>query len=203
MYGFNFDNEDILAVAAGIAVAAIGFAGFNQRWQPLFMLQLLLASVLVVAAREISQRTTAYLMNAYQDTELRKKGSFVSIMFAVSAVLLEAPVALIIPFSSSWEQKDYEQWGKSIDVVYPKREYWLGAMGVVGVLALWSVMFYLDLDTLATSAGVFALSQMLPLNETGFFDGRTDGAYVLLHSGFIWLLLTGLSLLTIFLPGIM
>lgn len=200
MFGFNVDAEDVKALVVAFVVTSVCVAAFYRRLELYTILSSIAAAFLAVASRELAQRYASHLMHAYQDTSLRPRGSFLSLGTAVAALLVNAPIALIIPLSSSFEQKDYEQWGYSVDVVWPKREYWIAGAGVAATLVTWISVYLLGFQDVATGIGLFAVSQMIPLNEPDFFQGKTDGAYVLLHSGYVYLLLAGLSMIAAVLP---
>lgn len=200
MKGFNLEEDDLVSLGGGVLVAAVAFTMFFQSYTLGNAWRVVLAALVAVGARETGQRVLANRMNAEMESVLSYGGSLLSLMAGALAVAFEAPIALVLPLYSEFESERYKQWGYEIDVMWSKRKYWLGAVGITSVLVAWIPFYFLDMTVVSKSLAVFALSQMLPLNETELFDGRTDGAHVLIHSGFVWLILAGLSLAGVILP---
>lgn len=196
--GYRIKEEDVINLVAGAVIAAIALFLFFRNPTFELGLQVVFAAVIAVAAREFGQRTVANFMHGRIESNFSTGGGAISIVFGCLALVFQAPLALIVPLYSNIRYERHELWGYDVDVLWSKRKYWIGAAGVTTVLLTWIPFYLLDLKVISASLGVFALSQMAPFNETEFFEGRTDGAHILLVSGLAWLLLTGLSVTAVF-----
>ncbi len=153
------------------------------------------ASLLVILTRELGQRTLAEWIDAYVDMELSLSGSGTTLLAAIISVMTQLPIILLFPLANSFSGKKYEHWGKSIDAVWMKRQYWIVSGGLVALLAGWTITYSLGISRAAEAYILFTLFQMMPFDYEGIPTGCLDGAYVLRWSGLMWLLITGITVL--------
>ncbi len=146
--------------------------------------------------RELGQRTIAQLMNAEVELELSPDGAVTTVVGAISAVLTGLPLILMFPVTNDYSITSYEHWGKSIDAMYMKREYWLASGGILGLFAGWTIGYSTGFKELSTAISLFTFFQLLPFDYSEIPTGITDGARILKQSGFYWTILMGLTLLT-------
>lgn len=197
---FDFSVEEVKNFLLASVVVAAALIALDRIYEPLHMLRYILVAPLLLGLREFGQRLTAQQMDAYVETEFSRQGSIFSIATAIFAVLIDLPLIILLPIYNTFDNKEYESWGYEIDVVWSKREYWLAAIGIVFVMLLWPVFMYLGWHNLATAIGLFTGFQLIPLKESALMEGTSDGAYILLYSGFVWTALFGLSILMAALP---
>jgi len=194
---FQVSEEDAKNFLLAILVMTAAFTAFFRDFNLDSILVFGLASVLILGLRELAHRTVAYYMTAYTDLDFTRTGAILTIITAMAAVALDQPLIFLIPVSSEFRNVPYESWGYEIDVVWSKREYWFAAAGMAVVLIAGVTANYLGYERIALATAVFAFYQMLPFRENSIVEGSLDGAYILLNSGFIWLLFVGISILTI------
>lgn len=186
--------EDIQAFLAASFVTAICFLAFKSMHYT-DMPYIFLISAVVVLSREAGQRMVAQWMDAYIDLELSVEGSATSLVAALFAFFTGAAVILLFPISSSFSGKKYEHWGKSIDVIWAKRQYWLAVSGLTTLFASWYIAYILNYQLLAELAALFMFFQLLPFDYKTIPTAKLDGAYVLLWSGFAWLISMGVTII--------
>jgi hypothetical protein len=197
---FQISPDEVKNFLLASIVIAAGLIAFDRIYEPLHMLKYVLLAPLLLLMREIGHRVTAYYMTSYVDLEFSKTGGIMSLAAAMFAVLLNLPIILLFPVYSEFRNTQYESWGYEIDVIWAKREYWFASVGTICVMMLWPVFFYLGWNDLATAVGLFTFFQMIPFRKNSITEGATDGAYILLHSGFVWVMLLGLSVVLAALP---
>lgn len=197
---FDFSVEELKNFLLASVVVAAGLIALDRIYEPLDMLKYILVAPLLLGFRELGQRVTAQQMDAYVETYFSQQGSIFTLATAVFAVLIDLPLIILLPLYNEFDNKEYESWGYQIDVIWSKREYWLASVGIVFVMLLWPVFMYLGWHDLATAVGLFTGFQLIPLKENALMEGTSDGAYIILHSGFVWTALVGLSILLAALP---
>lgn len=192
--------EELKNFLLGAVVVAAGFIAFKHEYRISTAVFYLLAAFLVLFVRELSQRITAHLMNGYVDLRFSQHGAVITVLAAILSVFTGLPVILLIPVWNDYWNRNYESWGYEIPVLYSKREYWIASMGIVFLLLTWFAAYLLDFHQLSQAVALFTFFQLMPFRENSFTDGVMDGAYILLHSGFVWLVFIGISVAGILLP---
>jgi hypothetical protein len=186
--------DDLQAFAVSSLVVAAAFLAFRDlSFKALPFV--IFTSALVIFSRELGQRLVAQWMDAYIDLELSHEGSITSIVGAGIAFLTGLPIILLFPLTSSFSGKKYEHWGKSVDAIWAKRQYWLIMGGLTTLFLSWLLAYSFDLQAFAELSSLFMFFQMMPFDYKAIPTGKLDGAYVLLISGFSWLIGMGISIL--------
>lgn len=188
-------DEELWKLAVAGLVVAAGFTAIQWEVETGKLALILFSSFLAVSIREVGQRTVAEWMDASVETELSLEGSLVTLAVAALGFITSLPLIALFPLENSFSGKRYEHWGKSIDVIWMKRQYWIAASGIVALIASWSISYIAGFQTVAGVISVFTVFQLLPFDYSEIPTGKLDGAYILLHSGFMWLTMFGFSLL--------
>lgn len=187
--------EDLQAFLGSSAVIAVCFSVFKnfgfQQFPYVFLI-----SAAVVLSREIGQRMVAQWMDAYIDLEFSMNGSGTSLVAAGFAYLTDISLILLFPLTSGFSGKKYEHWGKSVDAIWAKRQYWLALSGLTTLFAGWYLSFILEYQLLAELASLFFFFQLMPFNYEMIPTSKLDGAYILLWSGFTWLITMAIAIIT-------
>lgn len=191
---FEMERQEIQYLLVATLVAGAAFSAYKQIMSPVPALVWTGIAALVIITRELGQRSVAQGMHAYVDTELSAQGAGVTILAAILAYLTQLPVIALFPLSSSFSGERHEQWGKSIDAIWMKRQFWMVAGGLVALFLGWLVAFGLGFSMAAEAFIIFLFFQLLPLDYPEIPTGALDGAYVLRWSGFIWLGMMGVTL---------
>lgn len=191
----TLSEKETVAAALAVLAAVVGLSGFHRSLSPEIILPVAAAAVLATVVRIAGQKIVGSMMRARAEMVLSREGSVISVAVAAAAFVFEAPLALVLPLRSEFDNTRYELWGFDVDVVWPKREYWIATGGVISILLLWAGGLALGAHVFSKSVGVFALSQMVPMNDFEFYEGKTDGAYIILHSEMTWVLLLGVSII--------
>lgn len=153
------------------------------------------ASAGIILTRELGFRTVAQWMDAYVDFEFSRPGSMVTLFTAVVAVASSLPIIMLFPVYAVFSNELYEHWGKSIDSIWMKRNFWLFLSGVLMLLAGFAVTYSTGAVKLAQMYALFAIFQLLPFDYSGIPTGPLDGAYILRWSGFVWLIMMGVAVI--------
>ena len=190
--------EDLQAFIASTAVLALCFLAYKQMSYTRLP-YLILISGLVILSREVGQRTVAQWMDAYIDLQTTLNGSATSLFGAFLAFVTGLPIILLFPLTSSFSGKKYEHWGKSVDAIWAKRQYWLASSGITMLLISWFFAYLMDFSHLAEMISLFTFFQLLPLDENKKICGKLDGAYILLWTGFMWLVFMGITVIAMIL----
>jgi hypothetical protein len=199
MEAFKPSLEEIQNFAIAVIVVTVGLVTFYGEYTVYSMLLLFLTALAALFARETGQRLVGQLLNARVTLELSKVGAIVSLGAALIAYIGNTPAVFLLPIYSEFAAERYNQWGYEIPVVWSKREYWFAATGMVFVLSLALAAFMVESYVVSRSLALFAFFQLIPLKETSLSES-TDGAYILLQSGFVWLTLLAASILGIVFP---
>lgn len=179
-------------VLPGIMIG-IGLTGYFQNFQPFNLAKYLIIGFSVFAVRETSQRLIARYMAASVETKFSIEGTSVTLLTAAFSTAAKVPFALLIPCTNSFSQKRYEHWGKAVDAMWSKRQFWVATTGTT-VLTLTAALFHgLNYDIIVQGFTLFTLTNLIPLRDL-LIEGSTDGTYILFHSGFTYLLLAGLNI---------
>lgn len=177
-----------------VLVVFSAFLGYFAEFTLEQGVKLFLVSGLAFGLREIGQRVIAQWMEAYVEQSFEPEASVMTLIIALFSATSSWALALILPVTTSFSVKKHEQWGKGVDAMWHKREYWLAAGGIISLTLASTISLNLDLFLVAQALTVFTLSQMIPLRDL-LVDGTTDGGYILLHSSFSWLILTGINIM--------
>lgn len=149
----------------------------------------------VLLARELGQRIVAQWQDAYVEFQVSLEGSFITVMGATIAILANLPLILLFPVFNEFSGRRYEHWGKTIDAVWMKRQFWIVSGGIIALFLTWLVTLRLGFASFAEAVILFQLFQLLPLDYSEIPTGPLDGAYILRWSGFVWLVMFGATLL--------
>ena len=191
------DLEDFKNLLLASAVTGLAFAAFYSDFSVQSLSFTVVASGLIIFSREVGVRTAVNLLDGYVDLEVSSSGSTTTLFGAIISVATGLGVILLFPLYSEVSRKDFENWGKEIDVIWSRYEFYVSALGIVALLLSWLVVYSLGFNKLAQMYGIFAFFQMMPFDYSGIPTGPLDGAYIIRWSGFYYLTLTGLSLLSI------
>lgn len=194
------DNQDLKHLAVGLLAVAVALAGFNQATEFNSLLPVLAAAFLAIASRELGQRAVGQLVNAEVDVELSKPGALITLLGAAVGYLASFPFAFILPIYSSFSNRKYESWGYEIDFVWVKRRYFIATFGMIAMLLTAAVSYSIGAHTVSKGISLFALFQLLPLKENRLIEGDTDGAHILIQSGFTWLTFVAFATLGVAAP---
>ncbi len=186
--------EDLQAFAASTLVVTICFWVFKD-FAYTSIPYIMLISGLVILSREIGQRTVAQWMDAYIDLQTTLNGSATSLFGAFLAFITGLPIILLFPLTSSFSGKKYEHWGKSIDAIWAKRQYWLATSGLTTLFTAWMIAYTYGFQLFAELSALFMFFQLMPFDYEMIPTERLDGAYILLWSGFTWLIMMGTTLI--------
>lgn len=185
-------------LVAGTAVGA-AFSAYKQVTEPSTILIFVLFGFVTLFFRELGQRVVGHWMESEVDLEISKGGAFATIFVAIFSYISVFNLIFLTPVFSSFSAKSYEHWGKSIDAIWAKRQYWLAASGITVLLIGWLTAFSLGITHLAEMISLFTFFQLLPLDEEKKICGKLDGAYILLWTGFMWLIFMGVTIITMIL----
>lgn len=185
-------------VVAGLVVAA-SFLAFRHSFGLKTIVFYMIVSFLVLGVREFGQRAVAQLMDAQVELELSPEGSVTSIFGAILATVTGLPIILLFPVTNSYDIEKYEQWGKDIDAMWAKREYWLASSGITALLLGWGISYSLGMSQIAAAFSMFTMFQLMPFDYSQIPTGKLDGATIIRWSGFVWLLFVTATGATFFL----
>jgi len=186
--------DDITAFLLSAALISTAFIVFYENYTLGAAATTVAGSVLVLLSREIGQRTVAQWMDAYVELETSQEGAVTTFLGIIITALTSLPLLLLFPLQSEFEGHRYEQWGKSVDAIWAKRQYWLVSGGIIGMMILFLISLIAGFNQVAQMTVFFTVMQMLPFDFWGIPTGELDGAYILRWSGFAWLAMMGLNL---------
>lgn len=178
--------EEINNFVAASVVLGAAFTAFSGTLTPINSAFYVGVGALILFIRELGQRTVAQWQDAYVDLQVSIEGAGTTIFGAIIAVVADWPFLLLFPVFSEFSGRSYEHWGKTIDAVWMKRQYWM-VMGGVAALILGSLVSNaLGLTRVTEALLLFLFFQLLPLDYHMIPTGTLDGAYMLRWSGFMW-----------------
>lgn len=186
--------DDITAFILSAVLISAAFIAFYENYTLVSATATILGSILVLLAREIGQRTIAQWMDAYIELEISEEGAAITFFGVLVTALTSLPLLLLFPLQSEFSGRKYEHWGKSIDAVWAKRQYWLVTGGITGLLVLYVLSFIAGFNQVAQMTAYFTIMQMMPFDFWAIPTGELDGAYMLRWSGFTWIALMGLNI---------
>lgn len=193
---FQPDIEELNYFVVASLVTAAAFTAYTGSLDIRTALFYTGVACLVILTREIGQRTVALLMGADTELNLSVEGSFITILGALIAVLVQLPLLLIFPVTNSFSLKGYEHWGRSVPAMWSKRETQIVSGGIIALLIGWLSAYTYGSVEVARAFSLFTLFQLLPFDYSGIPTGKLDGAYILRSNGFRWLTFFFLTLLT-------
>jgi len=189
--------EDIKNFLLAGIVTGMSFAAFFGSFDVFGVLRYTFLSFLVLLARETGVRMVVYKLDGYVDLLLSKEGASTSLVTAIGAAVTGLPLLALFPVETSVSRKAYENWGKSVDVIWARYEFYISAVAVLVPLITGFLTLGFGFDRLAHVSGLFCLFQMMPFDYRSIPTGKLDGADIIRWSGFYWLFLTGTSILLI------
>ncbi|AOV95108.1 hypothetical protein AQV86_04255 [Nanohaloarchaea archaeon SG9] len=191
------DTSDVKNFLIGSAVTGVAFSAFTGVFTFENLAFYMLAGITVMTLREAGQRTVAHWMESYVNLKVSREGATVTLAAAVFSVVSDFSLLLMFPIYSDFSGERYEQWGKSIDAMWMKRQYWLSSAGIIGLWTGWAGAMALSLPQMAQAIAAFTLFQLMPFDYEKIPTDPLDGATILRWSGFSWLLMTGLTIVMI------
>lgn len=191
------DLEDVKNFLIASAVTGLAFSAFYSDFTLEGLVFLIIGSGFVVFSRELGVRIAVNLLDGYVDLEVSGSGATTTLFGAVISVVTGFGVILLFPLTNSVSRKKFENWGKSTDSIWARYQFYISALGIFALILSGLVANSLGFTRLAQMYGIFAFFQMMPFDYSGIPTGPLDGAYIIRWSGFYWLLLTGLSLMSI------
>lgn len=189
------DREDVINFMAASALIGVAFTAFSGEFTFSNLSFFLLVGLILMFLREGGQRTVAHWMESYVDLKISREGAFVTLMAAVFSAVANVQLLLLFPVYSEFSGERYEQWGKEIDAMWMKRQYWLTSAGVIGLWLGWGLTYIWSLDKIGQAISIFTIFQLLPFDYENIPTGPLDGATILRWSGFAWLMMMGFSIL--------
>ncbi|QGA80559.1 hypothetical protein [Candidatus Nanohalobium constans] len=197
--GFQFSAEDLRNILISGVVVGAAFAAYKTVTSPIPMLTLLFFGLITVSAREIGQRMVAQSMEAEVSSEVSRSGAVTTLVVAMLSYISSFSLVFLVPVFSSFSVESHQHWGKGIDAIWAKREYWLASAGITSLLVIWALAFLGDYNILAEMIALFTFFQLLPLDAEKGICGKLDGAYIMLWTGFTWLIFMGLTIIAMIL----
>lgn len=186
--------DDVTAFVISAVAISAAFIAFYDNYNLVSAAATVLGSTLVLLARELGQRTVAQWMEAYVELEISDEGVAITIFGALVTALTSLPLLMLFPLQSEFSGRKYEQWGKSVDAIWAKRQYWLVTGGITSLMIFYVLSFVAGFNQLAQMTAYFTIMQMLPFDFWAIPTGELDGAYMLRWSGFTWIALMGLNI---------
>lgn len=182
----------------GVTVGA-AFAGYKQVYSLKTILVFLVFGLVTLFIRELGQRCVARWMEAEVDLEVSQAGASATIAVAMFSYISVFNLAFLVPVTSKFSVESHRHWGKSIDAIWAKREYWLASSGVLALLTGWTLIYSIGLGSLAELVSLFAFFQLLPLDHKWVPSGKLDGVYIILWTGFTWTILMSFTIIAMIL----
>lgn len=188
----EIQNFVLASLLVGAAFTA--FKGSIQLYDAGFYI---LAGAIALLVREIGQRFIATGMEAYTELEISLEGASVTVFGAIIAVVTGLPVVVLFPVFNSFSGKSYEQWGRSIDAVWMKRQFLMTVGGTITLFIGWLGFYLAGLNQVAEVLIIFQLFQLMPFDYENIPTGALDGAYIMRWSGLYWIIAFGIALVAL------
>lgn len=196
---FNPSVDDLNSFVAGTLILAVAFISFHDTLSLDSAAFYLGVSAAILFAREFGQRTIAQWMEAQVDLEISTEGTVTTLFGAMASLFTGTPVVLLFPVFNEHDVESYEHWGKSIDAMYIKRQYWIVSGGILALFTTWIIFNTLNLAMAAEAVSMFLVFQLLPFDYSNIPTGPLDGSIIIRWSGWIWLIFMGTALLSLLL----
>jgi hypothetical protein len=188
-------KNDVQNFALGGTTLGAAFSGYKQVTEPETVLVFITFGLISLFFRELGQRVIAHWMESEVELKLSKEGAVTTVFVAMFSYISVLSLVFLVPVSSSFSAKSYEHWGKSIDAIWAKRKYWLVSSGIVSLFCAWALAYSSGISNLAELISLFTFFQLLPLDEHKKICGKLDGAYIMLHTGFTWVIFMGITII--------
>lgn len=194
---FDPSVDDLNSFLIGTVVLAAAFIAFHNALSLKSAALYTGVSAAMLFARELGQRTIAQWMEAQVDLEISTEGIGTTLFGAATSLFTGLPVILLFPIFNEHDVESYEHWGKSIDAMWIKRQYWIVSGGILGLFATWTIFSSLGAPVAAEAVSMFIVFQMLPFDYSNIPTGPLDGSVIIRWSGWIWLIFMGAGLLSL------
>jgi formate-dependent nitrite reductase membrane component NrfD len=191
----NPSEEDVKNFLLGGLTVGVVFAAYKQVSGFQSFALFLVFGLIALFFREVGQRVIAHWMEAEVDSGFSAEGAVTSILIGAFSYISTFNLVWLTPVFSEFSNKSYEHWGKSIDAIWAKRQYWLVSGGFLTLFTGWILSYSLGFENLAEITALFTFFQLLPLDAEKKVCGDLDGTYLIMWSGFIWLIFTGLTII--------
>lgn len=188
------DAEDVKNFLISSAILGVAFTAFSGVFTFENLAFYLVTGIIMMLLREAGQRTVAQWMDSYVDLKVSKEGSIFTLLAAGFSVVSDFSLILLFPVHSDFSGESYEQWGKSIDAMWMKRQYWIASSGIIGLWVGFVVSYLFSMNGIAEAISIFTIFQLMPFDYEKIPTGELDGATILRWSGFVWLLMMGFSI---------
>ncbi|MFB6115113.1 MAG: hypothetical protein ABEK04_02390 [Candidatus Nanohalobium sp.] len=193
------DRQDLINAAIASAVIGAAFTAFRGRFTFEALSFYVVVGLILVVLREGGQRTVAHWMDSYVDLEISREGALTTLLAAFFSVVSDFNILLLFPVFSEFSGESYEQWGKGVDAMWMKRQYWLSSAGIIGLWLGWGAAYLLSMGRITEVVSLFTIFQLMPFDYKNIPTGPLDGATILRWSGFAWLLMMGTSIIMLLL----
>lgn len=197
--GLQVSESDVKNFLISGVVIGAAFSAFKNVTESATLAAFLGFGLVTVLAREIGQRVIGQWMDAQVDLEVSRNGSVTALVVGMFSYISSLDLIFLTPLYSMFSGESYEHWGKEIDAIWAKRQYWMVSSGITTLLVSWIVAYGLGIGELAEMISLFTFFQLLPLDAEKSICGKLDGAYIMLWSGFMWLIFTGLTVIAMIL----
>lgn len=154
-------------------------------------------AALILFTRELGQRAIAQAMDADVELHISFQGSIITAFGAFITIVTSLPFILLFPVYNTYSTERYEHWGKSIDAIWLKRQFWLASGSIVFLFLGWALSYWLGYLKVAEAYSLFTLFQLMPFDYPAIPTGKLDGSVILKQSGFMWLLYFGITWVTL------
>lgn len=187
-------------------VMALAFAGFQGSVSIRSGLFYTGVSSLCLLIRGLGQRIVAAKATGQSYLHLSIPGSVITLGAGLISISTATNLLLLFPIYTTFGGVAHEEWGKSTDAMWMKRQTWIIGSGIAALLAASLMLESAGLSRIASSIAVFAAFQMIPFDfeellqvapGVGSWHQVLDGAYILRIDSWRWMLLTGSALLAV------
>lgn len=192
---FKPEPAEIKALLIATFALTAALAAFYQTISITTILTLAVISATTLAVRELGQRIVAQNMQAYVELDTDQEGLSTTFLGAIIAAITGFGILLMFPIESKFSGRKYEHWGKSIDAIWAKRQFWLATGGIIALILVSTILFLMEFNTAAQIMVYFAFFQLLPFDFPMIPTGTLDGAYMLRWSGFMWTIIMGITII--------
>jgi len=191
------EEQEYTAFLIATIALTIAFTAYKYTTNLYTIFTIFIIAAAAIVTREIGQRIIAQWMDMYVELETSEEGLSTTLLGALIAGITGIGFLFLFPIESKYSGHKYEQWGKSVDAMWAKRQYWLASSGIIALIIVSALLSLLNFELAAQLMILFAFFQILPLDYSKIPTGTLDGAYILRWSGFVWTGLMGLILILI------
>jgi hypothetical protein len=186
--------ETLKHLALICLVAGIAYTTYFRSLSPRNLAYFFIIAVVVVATREAGMRLILHWMDGYMETRLSWEGTLMTMFGAAISAITPLGFILLFPLYSELDMKKYEQWGKNIDSMWAKKQFWVRGVGVLGMIFAGYSAYSLQVPELAHAYALFSAFQLMPFDYHAIPTDALDGAFILRWSGWVWMIEMGLAL---------